>query len=141
MIHKNLKTNRLSVPSGNNSPTTSNSTRWARTIREQTGQADTADKKWLQALRALAAGTLQFCHREHLIHFPDDVTPENVIRTVQHGLVRDTGLNQRIWSHGNKIISDALLNNEITIDAVAEALSLDYPTAVFRLAHSLPRPS
>lgn len=80
--------------------------------------------------RTIAAETLRFWHREGLIHFPTGVDPETLFRTVERGITADTRLQQHVWSHAGKIVSDDLLQREITIAHAAATLAQTHRRAL-----------
>lgn len=71
----------------------------------------------------LTADTLRFWHQEGLIHFPEGIELDAVLSVVRRGQSTETRLNQQVWSHAGKIVSDALLKNEIALYDQAIELS------------------
>ena len=77
----------------------------------------------LEESRALAADTLAFWHHKGLIHVSDTLSPAQLFDTVRYGRSTDTTVNQRVWGHTGKLISEDLLQREIALSQHAGQLA------------------
>ncbi|MCY0880305.1 MAG: relaxase domain-containing protein, partial [Firmicutes bacterium] len=84
----------------------------------------------LPEARQLTADTLRYWHREGLIHFPQGVDIATLLRTVERGMSTETRLQQQVWSHAGKIVSDDLLKREIAIAHTAQTLAQTHRRAL-----------